>query len=685
MYELKKPKISIPLFCYLLHDEELEEKKENFIEAFGLQGDENICEIIRSFTAMEYKSLVAALPSRNARLVPCSDVDKALFGCNSAMYLLGSKTDAKVVIIYLCPYLTKRQVNLEISLTTHLATLERCIKYPSIAEDSNTNERKALLFLQRSCHNLSGKEELHPGQAAAFAINMDFNMSSHKYSYLDPWGIMSFYDDTLYNMSIDEEKDHDTGDGYEDADGENQHDDHDHDDDDDDDDDNDDDDDVDVGASTNKNGPMDYEQKSKSNWRTYEVGEGDSTKKVSMTWFQMYNDRPLELDHIAPYIFEGICEVIQIRQKTPNQQNTCIDSEDDNDDIEVDNVKKGSKMGRKRTKCYDFKKESVLYGYYSIRLRSKQVIPRLFFPNSPQWKRRVSAKKKVTIARYLLSLFSPSDRKTNLPKDGYSWDAFLEFCQKLITCRDGQRLPDFYNYTIYKIMWNIVDGVKNISPGLKKIHIMYRYSNRTMWPVPQTDIGTDGIWHFSGTNGLVDINRDVDLKRSEASKKSSSSKGQRNTSSPTDDKDAEDTFLTEAELAALEKSIAREMRALDPRDSKNGETNALIFDLFLQEISKAAKEINNLEDSALVANSINKDVKLNISSNRSMMALTVDKKEAMAHIKKYVEYSGNLDEDGEITIGDATDISNVVPAAPEGLPEFFPNLKGVSHQIYFFI
>jgi hypothetical protein len=285
----------------------------------------------------------------------------------------------------------------------------------------------------------------------------------------------------------------------------------------------------------------------------------------------------------------------------------------------------------------------------------------------------------------LLSLFSPSDRKTNLPKDGYSWDAFLEFCQKLITCRDGQRLPDFYNYTIYKIMWNIVDGVKNISPGLKKIHIMYRYSNRTMWPVPQTDIGTDGIWHFSGTNGLVDINRDVDLKRSEASKKSSSSKGQRNTSSPTDDKDAEDTFLTEAELAALEKSIAREMRALDPRDSKNGETNALIFDLFLQEISKAAKEINNLEDSALVANSINKDVKLNISSNRSMMALTVDKKEAMAHIKKYVEYSGNLDEDGEITIGDATDISNVVPAAPEGLPEFFPNLKGVSHQIYFFI
>ena len=182
-----------------MDEKDFSELKTSLAEHLQIPKDNQIRLLIEGFTRIEYRSFLIMMRDRNLRQVPSSSTEKALFGCNTAVYLLGSKNDAKVVIIYICPYITKRQINLEWSLLIAVAVHEKCLQYQSSDRryDQDPEFLKAKLFLQRFCHSLSGKEEINPGQAAGYSIDFPFNQSSCKFVNLDPYELMEHYDDVL--------------------------------------------------------------------------------------------------------------------------------------------------------------------------------------------------------------------------------------------------------------------------------------------------------------------------------------------------------------------------------------------------------------------------------------------------------------------------------------------------------
>jgi hypothetical protein len=88
-------------------------------------------------------------------------------------------------------------------------------------------------------------------------------------------------------------------------------------------------------------------------------------------------------------------------------------------------------------------------------IKSKQSIPILAYPPI----KRITTKTKDNVGEYLLALFSPTDLKTNLPRDGDTWKDLTKFIKNLNKIKKNQ--------IIYKIKENDEECYINIHTHYK--------------------------------------------------------------------------------------------------------------------------------------------------------------------------------------------------------------------------
>ena len=126
--------------------------------------------------------------------------------------------------------------------------------------------------------------------------------------------------------------------------------------------------------------------------------------------------------------------------------------------------------------------------------------------------------------------------------------------------------------------------------------------------------------------------------------------------------------------------------------------NALIFDFFLQDITKAAQQITGLDEILLEAKDFKIDAKFSTINSEVVLGRSVlcamDEKDAKNHIKKYVEYDPTFnDNDAYVGVHNTDVDNNTLNSASVPLPtKSFPNLNKVSNillglklQYYLFI
>ena len=108
----------------------------------------------------EKEQLNQVLKSRNGLIVEYNETISAMLGCNTNVGILGSEEQAKSTLCYLLKYVTKppTEITHSISLIHHARkTIEQ---HPSVAEDTGTERRTAMHFLNRVTNQISSTIEV---------------------------------------------------------------------------------------------------------------------------------------------------------------------------------------------------------------------------------------------------------------------------------------------------------------------------------------------------------------------------------------------------------------------------------------------------------------------------------------------------------------------------------------------
>lgn len=103
----------------------------------------------------------------------------AAIASNTALYLLGSSTQAKAVLFYLLKYMTKDSTAITNSLSAVHEARRHIQAFPSVAADTGQPQRTAQHLLNRIVNNISGKTETSAEMAAASLLGMPSTSSSH--------------------------------------------------------------------------------------------------------------------------------------------------------------------------------------------------------------------------------------------------------------------------------------------------------------------------------------------------------------------------------------------------------------------------------------------------------------------------------------------------------------------------
>jgi len=132
----------------------------------------------------DLKKLQATLSSRNAVVTDFNPIITACTGCNTACMLLGNTVQARNAIFYLVKYLHKGGTSLVESLPLYVEALRRVERYPSVAEDAGTAERKGRYFLTTLLNKLSGAIEVSGQLASAALLGVRSEWCSSEARYL---------------------------------------------------------------------------------------------------------------------------------------------------------------------------------------------------------------------------------------------------------------------------------------------------------------------------------------------------------------------------------------------------------------------------------------------------------------------------------------------------------------------
>lgn len=104
-------------------------------------------------------------PKRNGLIVEYNEIITGLLGCNTNVSILGSDEQAKCTLLYLLKYVTKPSIAITHSLSLISHARRTIEKHPSVAEDTGTERRTAMHFLNRVVNKISGTVEI----SASFA------------------------------------------------------------------------------------------------------------------------------------------------------------------------------------------------------------------------------------------------------------------------------------------------------------------------------------------------------------------------------------------------------------------------------------------------------------------------------------------------------------------------------------
>ena len=114
----------------------------------------------------QQKQMNAALVLRNGLIVEFNELVSAHLGCNSNVGLLGSEEQSKNSLCYLLKYVTKSTTGIIHSASLILAARRHIEAFPSVAENTGTDERTAMQLLNRVTNKISCAIEVSSHMAA---------------------------------------------------------------------------------------------------------------------------------------------------------------------------------------------------------------------------------------------------------------------------------------------------------------------------------------------------------------------------------------------------------------------------------------------------------------------------------------------------------------------------------------
>jgi len=147
------------------------------------------------------------LPERNGNVVEFNPYLTSVLGCNSNLIYLGSSEQSKSALFYIGPYINKDGVKIIDALPILLKAREDALKYPSIAEDSNTTKRHAQHVLTRAINKMNGLIEVSDTQIAASLLKMDASLCSESFVTCNTTAYENFVDtDVRRGINLDHDE-----------------------------------------------------------------------------------------------------------------------------------------------------------------------------------------------------------------------------------------------------------------------------------------------------------------------------------------------------------------------------------------------------------------------------------------------------------------------------------------------
>jgi hypothetical protein len=141
--------------------------------------------ITRSLPLAYQRHLGNALRCRNGRVTDFNKVMTGVFGCNTAIYHLGSGEDSKSSMFYTVNYCTKGQGEKESTLSLAVAARTNITKYPSRAPDSGSEQRTAQHWLCRMLNSANGQQEYSKMYCALHLLMFRYEQNSHRFVSLN--------------------------------------------------------------------------------------------------------------------------------------------------------------------------------------------------------------------------------------------------------------------------------------------------------------------------------------------------------------------------------------------------------------------------------------------------------------------------------------------------------------------
>ena len=136
------------------------------------------------FPETTQQQIVRAIVDRNGSVVEYNEVASALLGCNTDADMLGSDSQAKLALCYILMYMTKPPAQLTKTISLILHAREQVALYPSRAQDTGTEERTAMYFLNKVLNDLSGLIEISAQMALACLLGMPSKTCTHEFQLL---------------------------------------------------------------------------------------------------------------------------------------------------------------------------------------------------------------------------------------------------------------------------------------------------------------------------------------------------------------------------------------------------------------------------------------------------------------------------------------------------------------------
>ena len=136
--------------------------------------------LIEFLPDFHHDKLFRAITMRNGKMVNFNPVLTALRGCNTAIYYISAGSAAKTTMFYLLKYLTKdptvRTCTASIAKSCH----DDIIAYPSVADNTGTDERTAQHWLNRIMNKFNGYGEYSGMLICACLLGAVAEPISHK-------------------------------------------------------------------------------------------------------------------------------------------------------------------------------------------------------------------------------------------------------------------------------------------------------------------------------------------------------------------------------------------------------------------------------------------------------------------------------------------------------------------------